>query len=134
MMKYAYPAIFKPEQEGGYFIEFVDLDSCYTQGEDIADGIEMAADVLALTLYELEESGAALPSPSMPNDIACPDGGFITMISCDTLEYRKMYDNKAVKKTLTIPAWLNTASERAHINFSQVLQEALMERLHITNA
>ena len=133
-MKYAYPAIFKPEQEGGYFIRFVDLDSCYTQGEDIADGIEMAQDVLALTLYELEENNAVIPSPSMPNSITSPDGGFITMISCDTLEYRKMYDNKAVKKTLTVPAWLNTASERAHINFSQVLQEALMERLHITNA
>ena len=132
-MKYAYPAIFSPEEEGGYFVKFVDIDSCYTQGEDIADGIEMAQDVLALTLYELEEAGNEIPAASMPTDIKCESGEFVTMISCDTIEYRKMYDNKAIKKTLTVPAWLNTMAERDGVNFSAVLQRALMEQLGVNS-
>ena len=132
-MKYAYPAIFSPEDEGGYFIKFVDIDSCYTQGEDIADGIEMAQDVLALTLYELEEAGKEIPAASMPTDIQCESGEFVTMVSCDTIEYRKMYDNKAIKKTLTVPAWLNTMAERDGVNFSAVLQRALMEQLGVNS-
>lgn len=130
-MKYAYPAIFSPEEEGGYSIRFADLESCYTQGEDIADGLEMAEDVLALALYELEENGAEIPSASMPSDVHCAEDEFVTMVGCDTLEYRKMYDSRAVKKTLTIPAWLNTAAEKANVNYSQILQEALIKALHI---
>ena len=56
---------------------------------------------------------------------------FVSLVSCDTLEYRRYYDNKAVKKTLTIPNWLNVMSEKANVNFSAVLQKALMEELHI---
>ena len=130
-MKYAYPAIFTPEEEGGYSIRFTDIEGCYTQGEDIADGIEMAQDVLALNLYNLEESGATIPAPSMPKDIECADGEFVTMICCDTIEYRKMYDSKAIKKTLTIPAWLNTMAENNNINFSLVLQNALKQQLGV---
>lgn len=128
-MKYAYPAIFSPEDEGGYSIRFADIEGCYTQGESIADGIEMAEDVLALTLYNMEESGAEIPRASMPSEVRYSEDEFVTMICCDTLEYRKMYDSRAIKKTLTIPAWLNTAAEKANVNYSQVLQEALIERL-----
>lgn len=91
----------------------------------------MANDVLCLTLYNLEENKEAVPNPSDPMKIKVRDNEFVTLVSCDTLEYRKFYDNKAVKKTLTIPAWLNAMAEREDINFSQVLQEALKERLKI---
>ena len=55
----------------------------------------------------------------------------MSLVCCDTIEYRKLYNNKAVKKTLTIPAWLNTLAERADLNFSSVLQDALKLRLDI---
>ena len=92
----------------------------------------MASDVLCLTLYNLEEEGARIPLASEASSISTASGEFVSLVSCDTLEYRQYYDNKAVKKTLTIPSWLNTMSEREGINFSAVLQSALKSALHIS--
>ena len=132
MAKYVYPAIFKKEGDL-YSVSFPDLESCYTQGESVEDALDMARDVLCLTLYGLEERGEKIPAPSDISDISETPGAFTTLVPCDTLEYRKFYDNRAVKKTLTIPAWLNTASEREGINFSAVLQRALKAELHISD-
>lgn len=131
MAKYIYPAVFR-EENGIYAIRFPDLDGCYTQGDDIQDAYEMAEDVLCLTLYGLEEGKRPIPRASEISDIAVAKWEFTSLVTCDTLEYRKFYDNRAVKKTLTIPAWLNTMSEREGINFSAVLQAALKDELHIT--
>ena len=129
MAKYAYPAVFT--KDGSFItVQFPDFESCYTQGENIVDAIEMAQDVLCLTLYELEEHGASIPEPSDIHSVkSSGDESFVTLVTCDTIEYRKFYDNKAVKKTLTIPSWLNTMAERQGINFSQILQDALKERV-----
>ena len=121
-MKYAYPAIFREESDGLYSVEFPDLEGCFTSGETLPDAIEMAEDALCLMLYDMEEDGETIPAPSNPKDI---------VVSDDTLEYRKLYNNKSVKKTLTIPAWLNTMAERADLNFSSVLQDALKLRLDV---
>ena len=130
MAKYIYPAVFA--QEGTmYTVRFPDLESCYTQGDDLQDAYDMASDVLCLTLYRLEEAGAAIPPASSVASVAVSEGEFVSLVACDTLEYRKFYDNCAVKKTLTIPAWLNTMSEREGLNFSSVLQEALKKKLNI---
>lgn len=131
MAKYIYPAIFA--REGAFYTaRFPDLESCYTQGDNLQDAYEMAEDVLCLTLYNLEEGNACIPTASEPAAITAGEGEFVSLVSCDTLEYRKLFDNKAVKKTLTIPSWLNTMSERAGINFSAALQSALKSRLNIT--
>lgn len=129
-MKYVYPAVFT-EEESGYSINFPDLESCYTSAETLEEGIEMANDVLCLVLYHMEEDGKDIPPASEIRSVACGENDFVTLISCDTLEYRKFYDNKAVKKTLTIPSWLNTMAEREDINFSAVLQKALKAELQI---
>ena len=131
MAKYAYPAVFEKEDSGGFSVYFPDLEGCYTQGDDISDAISNAEDALNLWLYDLEECGAEIKTPSDIKEIKTNKKEFTTMIACDTVEYRRYFDNKAVKKTLTIPNWLNTMSERSHINFSAVLQKALMEELHI---
>lgn len=131
MAKYAYPAIFTPEKDGGYSIYFPDLEGCYTCGDDMIDGLTMAQDVLALVLYGYEKDGREIPQPSKENDITLSSGEFINFIVCDTLEYRKMYNNKAVKKTLTIPEWLNEAATAMDLNFSQVLQEALLSKIQV---
>ena len=130
MAKYVYPAIFAPESEG-YSVTFPDLSGCFTQGEDMADALEAAADALCLVLYDMEESGKEIPAASDIKAIQTEGGAFVSLVSCDTLEYRRYYDNKAVKKTLTIPAWLNTMAERAGLNFSQVLQNGLKNELHV---
>lgn len=130
MAKYVYPAVFTPETNG-YSINFPDFESCYTSAETLEDGMVMANDVLCVTLYNMEENGKVIPAASGAKDISAEGDAFVTLIACDTVEYRKLFDNRAVKKTLTIPAWLNTLAEREGVNFSMVLQNALKIHLHI---
>ena len=131
MAKYTFPAIFMPEDEGGYSISFPDIEGCYTSAETLVEGMENANDALTLMLYDMEETNTAIPEASDIRDIKTNGKEFTTLICCDTLEYRKLFNSKAVKKTLSIPAWLNTLAERADINFSAVLQKALKAELNI---
>lgn len=131
MAKYAYPAVFTPATEGGYTVNFPDVPNCFTEGDTIAEALEMANDVLCLTLYDIEESGKPIPTVSDVSAIRAEAGEIVSLVACDTLEYRKFYDKKAVKKTLTIPNWLNVMAERSGVNFSAVLQEALISKLHL---
>lgn len=124
-----YPAVFQAEEEGGFSIFFPDVDGCITQGEDMDDGYEMAFDALGNMLSYLDEQGKAIPRPSNPQEIRLEDGQFMAVIEFDMLEYKKRNDSRAVKKTLTIPSWLNELAVRQNINFSQVLQEALMTKV-----
>ena len=129
MAKYVYPAVFLSEEEG-YSVSFPDLDGCYTCGEDLQEAIVMAEDVLAFYLYDEEVAQNKIPKASTSAEIKLKDGEFVNYIACDTIEYAKMHNNRAVKKTLTIPEWLNEAAIKAGVNFSQVLQEALMEKVN----
>lgn len=124
-----YPAVFQVEEEGGFSIFFPDVDGCITQGEDMNDGYEMAFDALGNMLAYLEEQGKSVPQPSNPQKIKLEEGQFMAVIEFDMLEYKKRNDSRAVKKTLTIPSWLNELAMRQNINFSQVLQEALMTKV-----
>lgn len=127
--KYAYPAIFTPEEDGGYSVRFPDLEGCFTCGDDLADALFMAEDALALVLYGYENDARTIPTPSKAEDLKLAPGEFVNAVACDTLEYRKCFNNKAVKKTLTIPEWLNESAISMNINFSQVLQDALMQKI-----
>jgi predicted RNase H-like HicB family nuclease len=131
MAKYVYPAIFTQENDGGYSITFPDIESCYTSGDSMADALDMAEDVLCLTLYDMEKDNRKIPTPSNVKDIITGEDDVVSLVGCDTEFYRRYYENKSVKKTLTIPMWLNERAERAHINFSGVLQEALKTKLNI---
>jgi predicted RNase H-like HicB family nuclease len=130
-MKYAYAAIFTPEENGAYSVRFPDLSGCYTCGADMPDAVDMAQDVLCLTLYDMEQDEKHIPAASNPHNIELVGGEFISVVAVDTETYRRFYENKSVKKTLTIPMWLNERAELANINFSGVLQEALKMQLHI---
>ena len=133
MAKYVYPAIFTPESEGGYSIRFPDIENCFTDADDLTAAMEMANDALCLMLYEMEQANEPIPAASSVMNVQSMISGeeFVSLIACDTIEYRKFYDNKAVKKTLSIPSWLNDMAERAGINFSGTLQEALKQQLNI---
>jgi predicted RNase H-like HicB family nuclease len=127
-MRYVYPAVFTKERKG-YSINFPDLLGCYTCGDDLSDGIKMAEDVLAFTLYDLEKVSADIPSPSDIGDLAVGKNEFTTLIACDTVRYQKINNNKAVKKTLTIPQWMDELATERGLNFSKVLQDALEEKI-----
>lgn len=128
MARYVYPAIF--EREGTqYNVTFPDLPDCYTCGDDQNDALFMAQDVLADVLADKEECGEAIPTASMLADVSAPTNAFVAPITADTEAWRRAHSDKAIKKTLTIPQWLNTAAEARGINFSQTLQSALRTQL-----
>jgi len=130
MAKYVYPAVFTQE-ENGFSVWFPDLEGCYTCGDDLNDAILMAEDVLAYVLYDYERTGREIPKPSSRNMIQLEsEEEFVNDIACDTREYAKMHNHKAVKKTLTIPEWLNEEAVSLGVNFSQVLQEALLAKIN----
>ena len=131
MAKYVYPAVFTPEEDGGYLVRFPDIDGCYTDGDSLADALEMANDALCLMLYGCEVDGTEIPAPSQPTDVPCEAGSFVSLVACDTDWYRRYYHSKAVKKTVSLPAWLNEEAEKAHLNFSSILQEGLKARLNL---
>ena len=126
MLLKAYPAIFAPEEEGGYFIKFPDLQGAYTgiNEDDIAFGISMAEEALGLSLAGSIEDDDFTPAPSDINDLIAPPGGFVTMVKVDLEEYLK--DNTPVKKTLTIPRWVNKLGTRSGVNFSKLLTMAIV--------
>ena len=129
-MKYVFPAIFTKE-DAGYSIRFPDIEGCYTSAETISEGLDMAGDVLNLMLMDMEDRNVSVPPPSDMSSVSCDKDEFVTLISADTLEYRKMYGSQSFKKTLSVPAWLNTLAEKQDINFSYTLQKALKEELNI---
>ena len=129
-MKYVYPAIFTPSEDGSYAVNFPDVPRCFTCGDNLIDAVEMAEDVLAMMLCDMEDDKEQIPPPSV--NLSCKAPETVALIKADTQAYRRANDSRAVKKTLTIPAWLNHTAEAAHVNFSSVLQEALKAHLGLT--
>ena len=124
-----YPAGFHKAEEGGFWVSFPDIPECMTQGDDMQDAYEMAVDALGLSLSTMEDAGEVIPEAS-PLDRVDAEDGTLIIVEFDMSEYRRRHSSKAVKKTLTIPEWLNEAAVRENINFSQVLQEALMKKIN----
>ncbi len=133
-----YPAVFIPEPDGRYSVLFPDFD-CATCGGDLNDAVEMAVDCMAGEVYTMQKEHQALPKPSKMTpellEKACldveadPKAAFWNLVAVDVADYAKRHFEKSVKKTLTIPQWMNEAAEKQGINFSQVLQEALAAKL-----
>lgn len=131
MAKYVYLAIFLPEEKGMYSVFFPDIDGCSTCGNNLSHALEMANDALSLMLYDMEEEGTEIPAATPLEKIQTKGNEFVTYIPANTFEYRKKFNNKAVKKTLSIPEWLNEAAIAAGVNFSQALQDALKTELKL---
>jgi predicted RNase H-like HicB family nuclease len=129
-MKYIYPVVFRKVKDGFYAVSIPDLPGCFTQGKDLQEAYDMAQDAIALWICDAEDESESIPVASDIQKMQIEEMEFVSLISVDTTEYRAERDNKSVKKTLTIPSWLNRAAEKQHLNFSQILQEALKERLH----
>jgi Uncharacterized conserved protein len=128
-MKLVYPAIFIPFEDGsgGYTIEFPDLPGCVSEGSDLADALFMAEDAASgWILSELEE-GNKVPKSSRIEKIKEAYGGLINLVPLDMDSYAAKYGNKSVKKTLTLPAWMNTYVEEHNISCSKILQNAISE-------
>jgi len=128
--KLFYPAVFHIAEEGGFWVTFPDMPECMTQGDDMTQAYEMAVEALGLAITSRLEEKEVVPEASQPSDINV-EAGFLVVVEFDLLEYKKKHNAKAVKKTLSIPEWLNEEAMRMGLNFSQVLQEALMAKMGI---
>lgn len=131
MKKIFYPAFFHKAEEGGFWVSFPDIPECLTQGDDMTQAYEMAVDALGLALVCREKEQQPFPVASDPTAITAEPDSFLVVIEFDMLAYKKRTSSRAVKKTLSIPEWLNEAAISMNLNFSQVLQEALMSKIQV---
>ena len=134
-MKLVYPAVFSPlEQSEGYCVTFPDLPGCVTQGNSLADAIDMAVDAASGWVLDELEDGKEVPKASRRNNIVLESkDDFVNLIVLDMDAYAEKCGSKAIRKNYTIPSWLNTIAERNNINFSAVLQAALIEKLGLNS-
>jgi predicted RNase H-like HicB family nuclease len=126
-MKYVYPAILYPD-DGKIGVTVPDLPGCHTYGDDKAEALLMAKDAVEMWLWLAENKREPIP-PASDSLYTQPSETF-TLIAADTEEYRQANDTRAIKKTLSIPAWLNYQAEKANAPFSQILQQGLKKYLN----
>ena len=126
--KLFYPAVFHKEGDG-YWVSFPDVPEALTEGDNMQEAYKMAVDCLGLALTVKIDENVPLPTPSVFENIELQDNEFLVVVEFDFLDYKKQTSSRAVKKTLSIPVWLNKEALDKGINFSQVLQEALIEKL-----
>ena len=129
-MKYIYPAIFTPEPDG-ISVDFPDLPGCYTDGATVEEAFENAEDALSLMLWRLEKEKQTPPTPTPPTALRAAHGASIALVKADTLPVRKLNDSRTVRKNITLPGWMDTLAKEHHINFSQLLQNAIRKECGI---
>ena len=133
-MKKIYPVIFT-KTESCILVEVPDLE-ILTEGRNLEEAVEMARDAIALTIVTLEDMGKVIPEPTKMKDINILSGtfadageGFLSLVDADITEYRRKLDTKPVRRNVSLPGWLNYEAEKAGVNVSRILQEALMNVL-----
>lgn len=127
-MKYIYTAIFTPVEDGsGYYCRVPDLPGCISSGKDLADAISMISDAAAGWLCVAEDEGLEISAPTPQNEIPHESGDVLSFIQIDTLRHRAKNDNHAVRKNVSLPAWMSALADQRRVNCSQVLQESLMK-------
>ena len=127
---YVYPAIFE-KTATGYGVHFPDLPGCVSAAGNLEEAHKMATDGLGLHLWGMEMDNDDIPAPTPIDNLELDEGEVVGLVSVWMLPVRAKLDNKAVKKTLTIPSYLNSLAEKRKINFSRVLQSALKKELGI---
>lgn len=134
-MKLTYPACFYEDKiNNSYAVIVPDLPGCVSGGNTLAEAIIMGTDAASGWVLDELEDGKSIPPASNIKDIKAEPGGFVSMLVLDMDIYTEKYGEKAVRKNLTIPAWLNTFAESNNINFSHILQESLIELYEKKNA
>lgn len=128
-MKYIYTALFEPKDDGAGFSACIpDLHGCVSSGKDLADAIEQISDAANVWLVAAEDEGLPIPAPTPQAELSHSASAIFSLIQLDTLAYRALTDTKAVRKNVSLPAWMANMADKRGINCSQVLQEGLMKR------
>ena len=133
-MKYVYPAIFyKTEDKVPYFVQIPDLDAM-TQGTSLENAIEMAREIVCISIVELQKKNKPIPPACEIGDVEVDDeNAIISLVDADVDAYKRRMESRCIRKNCTIPIWLNDEAEKAGINFSSVLQQGLKAILGINS-
>ena len=129
--RYFYPAVFTYEPDQEIAVVFPDLD-CATSGENEDDALLSARELLGIVLNGMEEDGETIPAPTPLSEIKVKKNERVVLVDVFMPSVRLAQVNRAVNRTVTLPAWLNAIALEHNINFSQVLQEALKKQLHVS--
>ncbi len=130
-MKYVYPVVLSPEKEGGYCVYAPDFPGCVTDSETLLEGIEKIREGLCGMLMIHERDGTPIPSPGDPKSVECEPGDTVTLVDADVGEYNRRHGSAAVRRTISIPAWMDDAASRAGVSLSQLTQDALRRQLNL---
>lgn len=134
-MKYIYTATFIPNEDGTkYYCRVPDLPGCITTGSSIDDAIEMITDAASGWLVVAEDEGNEIPAATPQQNLDIPANAICSIIRIDTFAYRAATDTRAVRKNVSLPAWMAALAEKRGVNCSQVLQDGLMQLLNISHA
>ncbi len=134
-MKYIYTATFVPNEDGTkYYCRVPDLPGCITTGSSIDDAIEMITDAASGWLVVAEDEGNDIPAATPQHKLDIPENATCSIIRVDTLAYRAATDTRAVRKNVSLPAWMAALAEKRGVNCSQVLQDGLMQLLNSSHA
>lgn len=131
-MKYIYSAMFTPNEDGTkYYARVPDLPGCVTTGHDLQDAIDQITDAASCWLVVAEDEGDPIPAPTPQAELDHENGAVFSLIRVDTIAYRAMTDTRAVRKNVSLPAWMANLADKRGINCSQLLQESLTARLSL---
>ena len=128
--QYIYPAIFDYAADG-ISIEFPDLPGCLPCAHDTEDALKNAKEALGLHLYSIEKDNDEIPEPTQVDHLQLKKNQAAVLIEVWMPTIRESIENRSIKKTLTLPKWLNDLAEREKVNFSHILQTALKSHLGV---
>jgi len=130
-MKYVYPVIFSKEDDGSFCVYVPDLPGCVTEAESYADGIDKIREGICGVLYIMERDKMPIPTPSSPGELVVGPSEVVSLVDADVNEYRRRIGSRAVRRTVSIPEWMDEKAAEKGLSLSSVLQEGLKSYLHI---
>jgi predicted RNase H-like HicB family nuclease len=130
-MNSVYPVVFTPEDDGTFCVYAPDLPGCVTEADDYADGVSKIREGICGILFTMQRNNIALPEPSAPHSIALEAGDVVALVDADVTAYAKRVGSKAVRRTISIPEWMDIMATSAGVSLSQITQDALRQILNV---
>lgn len=134
MTNITYLAVLEPGENGSYSIFFPDLPGCFSYGDNLDEAQRMAAEAASLHVYGMEQDGETIPAPSRTLSKEDTEGNIVMPVTIHPDLFRMKKDNERVKTNITLPAWLKRAAEKQNVNYSRLLESALIDYLQLPKA
>ncbi len=131
MLNLTYLAVLEPGEDGSYSISFPDLPGCFSYGGSLAEAQRMAEEAASLHVYGMERDGDEIPAPSLNLSKEDTDGNVVMPVTIHPDLYRAKRDNERIKTNITLPAWLKRIAEDQKVNYSRLLETALIDYLQL---